>query len=134
MYLATLKEQEKELFLSFAYALSSSDNDFGTEEHAMIDSYCEEMQFFATGEISSMTIEETVEKIKNISDEKAKKVIIFELVGLALSDSNFDEKEHAIIDEASVSFGLDKDYAEKCKKVIEEYLLFQQKINELVLN
>lgn len=134
MYLSTLKEQEKELFLAFAYALSSSDNNFSVEEQAMIDSYREEMQFFAESEKLSMTIEEIIEKIKNISDKKARKIIIFELIGLALSDGDFDEKEHAIIDEASISFGLDKDYAEKCKQIVQEYLLFQQKINKLVLN
>ena len=43
MYLALLKENEKEQFLSLAVALACTDGDFGKEEHFMITQYCDEM-------------------------------------------------------------------------------------------
>ena len=132
MYLALLNEKEKNLFLDFAQFLSASDGNIGVEEVEMLKAYCAEMNISTQFKKSSKSVENIIEEINSVSDDRSKKIIIFELIGLALSDSCYDESEKRLITEAIQIFDMDENYIQECEKVITEYISVQNRVNNLI--
>ena len=96
MYLSLLKETEKELFLCLAYDLSSVDDVLGEEEKQMLKLYCDEMEIEDYNLVTTNR-NEIVQEIAVESTQKNKKIIIFELIGLAICDDNYDATEKSFI-------------------------------------
>ena len=132
MYLALLDEKEKELFLGLAYDLASADGDYSDEEKAVINGYCQEMQIpFESKMIKP--VDDIIAEINSRSDERVKKIFILELIGLAMSDDIYGDNEKALIRKMEKEFNADKDFAEKCENILNEYIAFQGRINQLIL-
>lgn len=132
MYLALLKQNEKENFLKLAVALSSVDGNFCEEEHFMISQYCDEMGIdnHIPNDIEKDFI---INNIANDSSEQNKKIIIFELLGLAMSDKNFAEAEETLIISLAEKLDLNADYVASCKEMITKYLELQTQINNYII-
>lgn len=133
MYLAVLKDEEKELFLNMVYRIAVSDDDFSEGEQNMIAGYCQEMQTSFDAGCMTKSIEEIISQINQISNVQTKRIIVFEAVGLAMADGNYDDNERQIIAGMEQKFGLDAGFADGCEAVLQEYIVFQNKINKLVL-
>lgn len=134
MYLSLLREDEKNLFLGLAYKVSNIDGDFGDMEKLMIDSYCEEMKIINNIEFyNECHIEEIEKSIVEKCDMKTKKIIIFEIIGLATSDGKYDVEEKEYISKLAEKFMIESGYINKCENIINEYMSFQNKINMLVI-
>ena len=132
MYLSLLNEEEKNLFLDFAQVLSASDGNIGVEEVEILKAYCAEMNISTQFEKPSKPVENIIEEINSVSDDRSKKIIIFELIGLALSDNCYDESEKKLIAEAIQIFDMDENYIQECEKVITEYISVQNRVNNLI--
>ena len=128
MYLIMLDEKEKEAFLGIAYALTSADGSFSDEEKSMISAYCDEM---AIRDVDSpiRSMDESVEIIRTSSSMQVKKIVIFEIVGLALVDGNYDESERELIVKIEKDFDISAGFSDDCEKLIREYLDLQSNIN-----
>lgn len=133
MYLSLLNEKQKNLFLGFAYHLSNIDDDFSDSERQMLDSYCVEMNIKFSDETEKNTIEELKNTAKAIFDEKSAKIVLFELIGLAMADKNYDGSERNLISELAEQFSVSQYFLEKCESLLSEYFDFQTKLNEFVL-
>lgn len=133
MYLSLLKENEKELFIGLAYDLASTDGDYSNEEKVIINGYCQEMKIIFDEKNMIKAVEDIVDEITKKSDDQIKKIIIFELIGLAMVDGNYDENERVLIKQIEEKFMVGNGFADKCEGVISEYIAFQSKINQLVL-
>lgn len=133
MYLSVLSNEEKDIFLSVAYAVASADGNYSDMEKAIIAEYCREMQM-EYKEITLSKFDETLlERINEISSEIVKKIIIFEIIGLTMIDKNYDDKEKELVKKILDIFEIDIRYSEKCEEVIREYISLQLKINQLVM-
>lgn len=62
-----------------------------------------------------------------------KKIIIFETIGLALVDGNYDKTERTIIEQMAKTFEIKESYTKECEQLLEEYLKLQNRINQTVL-
>lgn len=133
MYLGLLKDEEKELFLDLAYIISHSDGDFMASEEAIIKAYCSEMQITERDFNQECNLNEIIQKIQLLCDEKEKRIILFEAVGLAKCDSDYSNKERDIINQIRQAFGVSEDFVEKCDEAVDEIIKAQQNINNLVL-
>lgn len=129
-----LNGEEKELFLSLAHGLALIDGNFGDEERAIIAGYCEEMVIKPIKEENIKSLKETIKRFGEISDKRIKKVVIFEAIGLAMSDNNYDDNERKIVANMEQQFNLNKGFANKCEMILKEYILFQNKINQLIID
>lgn len=134
MYLAILNSEEKRLFLSLAHGLALADGDFGDEEKATIAGYCEEMKISPRNEENIESLEETIKRFGEISDERIKKIIVFEAIGLAMADNNYDDNERKIVVNMEEAFNLNKGFANECEMILNEYISFQNRINHLILD
>lgn len=135
MYLALLNENQKHLFLEAANYLSLLDGEKSFDEQKMIEAYCYEMGMdlnFEVGKITSS--DEIVNSLVESCGEKEKKIIIFELIGLAVADGCYDKEEKTWISEVRRKFGMSEEFGVNCEKMIQEYIVFQNQLNELILN
>ena len=97
MYLALLNESEKTIFLGMAYNMATVDGDYSDSEKAMINGYCQELQCQFDEKTMVKPMESLIQTIKIDSSERAKKIIIFELIGLAMADGKYDSDERKLI-------------------------------------
>lgn len=133
MYLAMLKNEEKELFLGLAYNLATLDRDYSDAEKATIAGYCQEMQIAFDARKMMRPLEEILRRINKFSDEKTKKIVVFEAVGLAMADNNYDDSERKVIARMENIFDLEPGFSVKCELVLNEYISFQGRLNQLIL-
>lgn len=133
MYLSLLKEEQKRVFLELAYEIAFLDNDLSEEERIMIESYCNEMQMEVPPFIRARSMTEFIETIKEGWGEREKKIILFEIIGLAMIDSNYDEEERKSIISMTEIFGLTDEFRDECEILLKEYFEMQSRMNTLVL-
>ena len=132
MYLALLNDKEKELFLGLAYDLVTSDGEYSGAEKATIDGYCQEMMFKFNEKTMIRQIDSIIDEFNRLSNDKVKRIIVFESIGLAMADNHYDIPERELIKKMEDSFGLEKEYASCCEKLLNEYISFQDRIDSLV--
>ena len=133
MYLSLLNEKQKSLFLGLAYDLASFDGNFSNTEKMMISSYCQEMQMKFDQNNMVKPVNEIIEEMNVECGLREKKIIIFESIGLAISDGNYDVPERELIGSMIRKFNVEHDYAGQCENVLKEYITLQNKINRLVI-
>ncbi len=133
MYLNLLKDNEKELFLEMAYYLAAADGNYSDSEKLMMKEYCKEMQVEILHGTIKRTVEEILDEINNKSDEKAKRIFIFELVGLTLVDGCYDESEKEFINKIANKFSVNGQLTGKIEKTLREYIMLQDEMNKLIL-
>ena len=132
MYLALLNEKEKEAFLGVAFQLAAVDGYYSDEEKEMINGYCQEMQCVFDEKTMVKPVDLLIKDIKLNSDNKIKKIFVFELIGLAMADGNYDENERALINKLEEEFELGSGFAMNCEAVLKKYIEFQTKLNQLI--
>ena len=133
MYLALLSEKEKELFLGVAFNLAAVDGDYSDEEKTVINGYCQEMQCVFDEKTMVKPMDVLIRDIKLNSNNRIKKIFIFELVGLAMADGNYDEDERALINNLELEFDIGLGFAKNCEAVLKEYIAFQTRLNQFIL-
>ena len=74
-----------------------------------------------------------IRNINLICEKREKKIIVFELIGLAMADSKYDEEERTIINNALAVFGLESNFADYCEKKLTEYFDLQNELNTSIL-
>ena len=134
MYLALLNKEQKEIFLGLAYNLSNIDGDYSSPEQQMIESYCGEMNIEYSDSIAKVELNTIMENINKIFDNKSIKIVLFELIGLAMVDNHFDKSEYAFLNSIQNLFSVDSEFMSKAENYIKKYLELQLNINTLILN
>jgi uncharacterized tellurite resistance protein B-like protein len=119
MYLTKLSETQKELFLNICISLSKIDNDFHKDEKEVISQLCDEMNIEPRYE-TSIDINEAVKNINVISTVKEKRIIIVELLGLAIADKKLAFEEENFINNVMDSFNLDKSELKEAISLVRE--------------
>lgn len=134
MYLSMLREEHKTVFLELAYELAFLDNDFSEKERIMIESYCNEMRVEVPTIIRARTINEIVESMKSDWEDREKKMVVFEIIGLAMVDGNYDNVEKKAVEDIAAVLQIEESFVEQSEVLLNEYLEMQNKINRLVLS
>lgn len=133
MYLSLLREEQKNLYINLAVHFASVDGDFSQEEKNMIDAYCYEMGISYDYSQKIPALIDVVEQLNAISNMHEKKMILFEIVGLAKADNNFHEDERRMIALMIERFAIKDTFVDECEHVIEDYMKLQTRINNLVM-
>lgn len=97
MFLNELSKNEGIAFMQLVKVLANSDEVFAKEERNLYADYLEELNLNES-EIPDVHLDSIYENLKS-SSERAKNVIYFELIGLALIDGEYDEKEVDFLEE-----------------------------------
>lgn len=132
MYLSMLSTEKKELFLDLALTIVYADGDYSNEEKVVLESYCQEMNIDFERDKPTLPLNKLLDKIAKITNIQEKKIIVFESIGLSMADNDFDGNERKIIHLMSLYFCLDEDFLSNCETIIGEYMLLQNRINNLI--
>ena len=105
MLLDELTMEEKKAFWNIANVLASVDGRV-MEEESILNQYNDEMGVnFAFIDASLVDVKKEIESIKS-SSLRRRKIVYFELFGVAYADTEFDDKEKAVLDEVSQGLGI----------------------------
>ena len=100
MLLDELTMEEKKAFWNIANVLASVDGRV-MEEVSILNQYNEEMGVnFAFIDASLVDVKKEIESIKS-SSLRSRKIVYFELFGVAYADTDFNDNEKAVLDEVS---------------------------------
>ena len=97
MFLNELSKNEGIAFMQLVKVLANSDDVFAKEEKDLYADYLEELNLNES-EIPNTDLDSIYEKLMS-SSERVKNIIYFELVGLALIDGEYEEKEVDFLEE-----------------------------------
>lgn len=104
MFLKELNKGEANAFLNLVSIFARIDNEFAKEEKALLDEYKEELGL-VDSEIKEMEYEDIIESLKSSTD-RARRIIYFELVGLALVDGEYEDEEVDFLEKIAAEFNI----------------------------
>lgn len=106
MFLNELNKKEASAFINLVETLANVDNVFAKNEKDLIDDYIQELALDEKN-IKKMDFETAVKELEGTT-ERIKNIIYFELVGLALCDGEYDEKEIQFLRGLAARFKINK--------------------------
>lgn len=123
MFLKELNKKEASAFVSLIKNLSKVDNVYSECEKELVNSYIEELSLTAEN-YEALSFEVAVNELKE-SSSRIKNIIYFELVGVALVDGSYEEKELEFLNNLAANFNISKEkqmvYVDYFKKVKNAY-------------
>lgn len=130
MYLHLLSETNKASFMAIARAVCAADGNFSDSERFMLEVYAKEM---GLPSIES-TIEETkaITTLAEIGTDQEKRIVVMELMGLSLADSDFSAEERAFLQTIVEKFNISEEFVSQCENAVGRYLDLQNEFNQLV--
>lgn len=132
MFLNSLNDKQKELFMKLAIKATETNGAVELAEKNMLKAYSVEMQitpFYST----DCEIEAILQEMKAVSAGSELKRVLFELLGILISDGEFDDSEKEFLSQVRTSFGISQDECDEMLKLLYEYLSLYQKIVATVL-
>lgn len=118
MFLSILNEEDKLNFIEFIHLVANCDEDFADEEKEILNNYMIE-----TGIDSIPNIGKSIDDILlyfSKRDDSIKKVVLFEVYGLILSDDKLSKEEKEILNKIDKLSGLNNEEVNKIKELVEE--------------
>lgn len=131
MFLRPLNNKQKELFLNLALVAASANDVLEDSEKLLLAAYADEMSI-DVNKASQMPMEEICKKLKAISNSKELNQISFEIVGMMMSDSEYDEKEKMFISKMAELFEIPMKRIDEMFEYVNAYSELIRKINVLM--
>lgn len=133
MFLGELLENEKRLFWELANYLVLADGKIADGEVEMLEAYKEELgKKDYIIEKSSYSAKELI--LENNLDLRKKKIIFFELLGLAFADNKYVDSEKKVLNEVKQAFNIsdedEREMLEIIQKIMDSYLNLGRILNE----
>ena len=131
MYLGELNIKQKEAFLDLGIYLAAADNDFSDNEKKAIDLLCEEMQI-AKRYAAVCSPGEAIAAFTSNSDPRAQRIVIVELLGIALADEFIVRAEKDLIAKVAAAFKMAPEQLPEISAVITELYGVYKKLNRFL--
>ncbi len=108
MYLNKLSETEKNAFFSIAQAIASVHEGVSLQEKAILEAALGEMRISHPGELMSVG-----DALSKIESPESKRIVLLELMLIALVDDDFALEEQAVIEEVIKGLNLSEAHIER---------------------
>lgn len=131
MFLRPLNNEQKELFLNLALAAASANDVLEKSEKTLLAVYADEMDV-DVNKASQMSVEEICNKLKTISNSKELNQISFEIVGMMLSDNEYDDDEKEFVSKMAEIFEIPMSRINEMYKLVNAYSELIKEINVLM--
>lgn len=132
MFLRTLNDEQKRLFLTLAKRAADANGIREESEENLLIAYADEMGINVS--IEDISTEEIYAKLLRISNPVEINQMTFELVGLLLSDGEYDSDEIIFINELSVGLKVPKERIEKMFDLVGQYSGLIKSINKIMFD
>ena len=131
MFADRLDAEARGKFLELVYKLASSDGGYGEEEQEIIDSYRNELSVQEIPDTGS--IHELADYFGE-REQYVKKIVLFEVCGIILSDHNVGENEQAAFDYVKEALALDEQVTEEIVSVANDFKIIWDRIADIVFS
>ncbi len=131
MFLRPLNNEQKELFLNLALAAASANDVLEKSEKTLLAAYADEMDV-DVNKVSQMSVEEICNKLKTISNSKELNQISIEIIGMMLSDNEYDDDEKEFVSKMAEIFEIPMSRINEMYKLVNAYSELIKKINVLM--
>ena len=129
MILKELTRQEGIAFIQLGMEFVRMDNAFAKEKEFQVDQYLQELGI-TKEDLNELSFTESLCHIKEAS-ERVRKIIYFELLGLALVDGQYEDHEVGFLEELSNSLKIDRASKFKYANFYFEFIESYSHSNEL---
>ena len=131
MLLDELSREEKKAFWSIANLIAAADGSV-SEEESILKQYKEEMGVdYDFIDPSTVDIELELNGLRDISLRK-RKIVYFELFGVAYADTDLDEMETSLLDLISTVLGINNDVKSELENTIKSIFDSYKKLGDIL--
>lgn len=132
MFLNSLSKKQKNLFMDLAIKAAEANGVVELAEKNMLKAYGIEMEitpFYS----SDCEIEMVLQEMKDVSTESELKIVLFEILGILISDEDFDNSEKEFLNKVRTSFDISQEKCDEMLRLLYDYSSVYQKIVVAVL-
>lgn len=131
MYLKELKVEEKQAFLLLAYSIAEADGIYADEEQILMSAYANECGIPFKKPDNPIEIQDVLSSFED-SSERTKRIILLEIIAMALVDTKYEDEEKAIIEKIASSFSISNAETDKAVNICNNYLIIGRAINSFI--
>ena len=131
MFADRLDAEARGKFLELVYKLASCDGRYGEEEKEIVDNYRNELSVQEISDTGS------IYELADYFSEKenpVKKIVLFEVCGIILSDHNVGEKEQEAFDYMKKVLALDGQVTEEIISVANDLKIIRDRIADIIFS
>lgn len=132
MFLNNLNNKQKKLFIQLAIKAAEANGIVELEEKNMLKSFAIEMDIPPVYNTEN-NLETILNELVSISSEQELKIILFEILGIVVSDGVFDDDEKNIVKNIVERCKLDTNIVDEMLNALYEYINVYKKIVSIVL-
>ena len=131
MYLNELNKEQKNRFLDLGISLATADSDFSDTEKNTIHLLCDEMRITDryTAEASP---EEAIHFFVDETCSRIQRIVVFELLGIAMADSVYETREHEMVLKVADAFSISEDEIYEIREAITQLYRLYAKFSRFV--
>lgn len=100
-------------------------------EQKLLESYADEMDI-KLDDASNLSFEENLKELKKISNTKEINQMAFEIIGMVMSDMEYDDDEKNYIEKVASSLEIEMNKIDEMFKCVNAYVELVKKINILM--
>lgn len=108
MYLGELNAKQKNYFLDLGIGLAAADGDFSDIEKNTIHLLCDEMRIDDRYQANALP-EEAIRFFASETSQHIQRIVVFELLGIAMADSVYETCELELVNKAAKAFSIGED-------------------------
>ena len=132
MFLNSLKDSQKNLFLDLAIKAADASGGISEQEKNMLKAFALEMRIPARYDCEKSE-EEILEELKRKSSRKDLKIVAFEILGIMYSDTEYDDVERQFVSSMVEQLNIDKHIIDEMGSIIKRYSTLYTEICDVVL-
>ena len=132
MYLRRLSQPAKEVFIDIAKYLCNADGIVDKREEKLLAAYGEELQMTISLDAPQKSLEALATNLNAATDRIQKRIVVFELMGLALVDGTYADEEKAFFKLLGEKLDLRPTFTERCEASIRAYMAVHKEIDEVI--
>lgn len=132
MFLSNLNSNQKNLFIQLAIKAAESNGIVPIEQKNMLKAFAMEMSISPVYTTDRDT-EDIINELIASSNERELKIILFEILGIIVADSVFDEKEKVFVGHVVEKCNLDTALIDQMVKLLDDYANVFKSIVDVVM-
>lgn len=133
MFLSTLNNEQKKLFLELATKAAAANDVIEESERILLNAYAMEMGI--SNDLTDIdSLDKILNSLKEISNSKELNQITFEIVGMVLADKTYDDQEKEFMNKLMMAFEIPQSRVDIMIKYVQEYTDVVRKINILMFD
>ena len=122
MLLNRLQDENKELFLRLEMLLVNIDGQYCDSERRLVEQHCREMGIQPIEYDKTVTIEKIAETINREMSVEERKIILIELITVAIIDGVYDEREKEFVEYLRKMLHIPREVGEQALALVQELI------------